>query len=108
MAVLGGVGSLSGALLGAVYVVGLPLIPGLRDVKFIDFLTSGLGLLLVLNFLPGGLAEGMFRIRDQILRAVAKRRGIHVPSLVADALVVETAQSEHVLEDAIEHEHELD
>ena len=107
MAVLGGVGSLSGALLGAAYVVGLPLLPGLRDVKFIDFLTSGLGLLLVLNFLPGGLAEGMFRMRDQLLRRVAARRGILVPSLVADALVVETADTETIVEEAAE-ERELD
>jgi branched-chain amino acid transport system permease protein len=104
MAVIGGVGSLSGAVLGALYVVGLPLIPGLRDVKFVDVLTSGIGLLLLLNFLPGGLSEGMYRLRDMALRKVAARRGIHVPSLVADALVVETAEDEHVLEDAVEHE----
>jgi branched-chain amino acid transport system permease protein len=102
MAVLGGVGSLSGAMLGAAYVVGLPLLPGLRDIQFIDFLTSGLGLLLVLNFLPGGLAEGMFRVRDQLLRRVATRRGIVVPSLLADSLVVETADTEHVVEEAAE------
>jgi ABC-type branched-subunit amino acid transport system permease subunit len=106
MAVLGGVGSLSGALLGAVYLVGLPLLPGLRDVKFIDFLTSGLGLLLVLNFLPGGLAEGMFRIRDSILRRIAARHGLIVPSLVADSLVVETSATEHVVAEAAE-EHDL-
>jgi branched-chain amino acid transport system permease protein len=102
MAVLGGVGSLSGAILGAVYVVGLPLLPGLRDVKFIDFLTSGLGLLLVLNFLPGGLAEGMFKLRDMVLRRVASKHNVIVPSLVADSLVVETSDTEHVVEDALE------
>jgi branched-chain amino acid transport system permease protein len=102
MAVLGGVGSLSGALLGAAYVVGLPLVPGLRDIRFIDFLTSGLGLLLVLNFLPGGLAEGVFRVRDQLLRRVAARHNIVVPSLIADTLVVETADTEHVVAEAAE------
>jgi branched-chain amino acid transport system permease protein len=107
MAVLGGVGSLSGAILGAIYVVLLPLLPGLRDVKFIDFLTSGLGLLLVLNFLPGGLAEGMFKLRDMILRRVAANHNIVVPSLVADSLVVETAETEHVVEEAAE-EHEVE
>ena len=89
MAVIGGVGSIPGALLGAAYVVGLPLLPGLRDVDFIEVLTSGLGLLLLLNFLPGGLAEGMYSIRDSFLRKVAARRGIHVPSLVADSRVEE-------------------
>jgi len=107
MAVLGGVGSISGALLGAVYVIGLPLLPGLRNVQFIDFLTSGLGLLLVLNFLPGGLAEGVFRLRDMALRKIADRHGILVPSLVADTLVVETASTEHVVTEAAE-DRELD
>jgi len=102
MAVLGGVGSLSGALLGAAYVVGLPLLPGLSHVQFIDFLTSGLGLLLILNFLPGGLAEGVFKLRDMGLRKVAERHGIVVPSLLADTLVVETSEMEHVVGDAAE------
>jgi hypothetical protein len=61
----------------------------LRDIDQIQLLTSGLGLLLILNFLPGGLAEGMFRLRDSWLRRVALRRNIHVPSLIADSLVEE-------------------
>jgi branched-chain amino acid transport system permease protein len=87
LTVIGGIGSLPGALLGAAFVEGIPLLPGLRDVDQIRLLTSGLGLLLILNFLPGGLAEGMFRIRDTLLRRVALRRNIHVPSLIADSLV---------------------
>lgn len=84
MTVIGGMGALPGALLGAAYVVGVPLLPGLRDVRLIEFLTSGLGLLLLLLVLPGGLAEGAYRLRDGLLRRVATRRGILVPSLVAD------------------------
>ncbi|MEY2450628.1 MAG: branched-chain amino acid transport system permease protein livM [Acidimicrobiaceae bacterium] len=87
LTVIGGIGSLPGALLGAAFVEGLPLLPGLRDIDQIRLLTSGLGLLFILNFLPGGLAEGMFRVRDRFLRAVAVRRNIHVPSLIADSLV---------------------
>ena len=34
--------------------------------------------------LPGGLAQAMYRVRDSLLRRVADRRGLHVPSLVAD------------------------
>lgn len=87
MTVIGGVGALPGALLGAVYVVGMPLIPGLRDIQLVEFLTSGLGLLLLLLVMPGGLAEGAYRLRDSLLRRVAARRGLHVPSLVADSRV---------------------
>ena len=89
LAVIGGIGSLPGAILGAAFVVGIPLLPGLRDINQIQLLTSGLGLLLILNFLPGGLAEGMFQLRDKWLRRIALKRNIHVPSLIADSLVEE-------------------
>src|SRR3954469_16215621 len=89
LAVIGGIGSLPGAILGAVFAEGLPLLPGLRDVEQIRLLTTGLGLLFILLFLPGGLAEGMYRVRDKLLRAVALRRNIHVPSLIADSFVEE-------------------
>jgi branched-chain amino acid transport system permease protein len=99
LTVIGGIGSLPGAILGAVFVVGLPLLPGLRDVDQIQLLTSGLGLLLILNFLPGGLAEGLFRVRDSWLRRIALRRNIHVPSLIADSRVEEAEQvaEEHAI-----------
>jgi branched-chain amino acid transport system permease protein len=87
LTVIGGIGSLPGAILGAVFVIGIPLLPLLRDIKQIELLTSGLGLLLILLFLPGGLAEGMFRVRDNLLRRVARRRNLHVPSLIADSRV---------------------
>jgi len=89
LTVIGGIGSLPGAILGAVFAEGLPLLPGLRDIQQIRLLTTGLGVLLVLLFLPGGLAEGMYRVRDKFLRRVALKRNIHVPSLIADSLVEE-------------------
>lgn len=89
LTVIGGIGSLPGAILGAVFAEGLPLLPGLRDIQQIRLLTTGLGVLLILLFLPGGLAEGMYRIRDKLLRRVASKRNIHVPSLIADSLVEE-------------------
>jgi branched-chain amino acid transport system permease protein len=107
MAVIGGVGSLAGAMLGAVYVVGMPLIPGLRDIELIEVLTSGLGLLILLNFLPGGLAEGMFRTRDTLLRKVADRRGLYVPSLVADVRQ-EAERDEEQLTEELTHRVEED
>ena len=80
MVVIGGLGSLPGAILGAVYV---------RSVEFFigggwALLASGGGILLILLVLPGGLGAGVYRVRDEILRWVAKRRGIVVPSLLAD------------------------
>jgi ABC-type branched-subunit amino acid transport system ATPase component/ABC-type branched-subunit amino acid transport system permease subunit len=86
MTVIGGISSLAGAVLGAVFVKGVPMLPLLRDVENIELLSSGLGLLAVLLILPGGLAEGCFRLRDRFLRAVAVKHGLHVPSLLADSL----------------------
>ena len=41
-------------------------------------------MLLVLWIIPGGLADIVYRVRDAGLRWTAERRGIVVPSLVAD------------------------
>jgi branched-chain amino acid transport system permease protein len=86
MTVIGGMGSITGAILGAVYIVGVPLLPGLRSIDNIELLSSGLGLLVLLYFVPGGLAELLYRGRDTWLRQVAARRGMRVPSLIADGL----------------------
>jgi branched-chain amino acid transport system permease protein len=87
MVVIGGIGSLPGAVLGVVFVLGVPLLPGLRSVDQIDTLVSGFGVLAVLLVFPGGLSQLVYGQRDTFLRWVAARRGIHVPSLVADSLV---------------------
>jgi hypothetical protein len=45
----------------------------------------------LLMFLPGGLGELVFRARDRLLRMAADRRGLLVPSLVADRRMAEGA-----------------
>ncbi len=106
MVVIGGAGSIAGAILGAVYVVGLPLMPVLREFEQIELLVSGVGLLLLLLFLPGGLIEGVYKVRDNLLRRVAAEHGIHVPSLVADSLVQDDGHLDpaevEMLEDLVE------
>ena len=62
MVVIGGLGSVPGAVLGAVYLVGLPAIFGTTPT--IEFLTSGLGLIAFILYLPGGLAEVLHRLGD--------------------------------------------
>ena len=77
MVVIGGVASLPGALLGAVYVESVQyfLSGGLQ------LLATGGGLLVLLMVVPGGLGELMFGVRDRLLRMLARRRGLSVPSL---------------------------
>jgi len=62
MVVVGGLDSIAGAVLGALYAVGLPALFGTTPT--IEFLVSGIGLLAFILYLPGGLAEVMHRIGD--------------------------------------------
>ncbi len=71
MVVIGGLGSVAGAVLGAVYVVGMPAALGASDT--VALLTSGMGLLLLLLYLPSGLAGGLISARDALLRWAAAR-----------------------------------
>jgi ABC-type branched-subunit amino acid transport system permease subunit len=78
--VIGGLGSISGAVLGALYVQGAQyLLP-----EWARFLATGVGMLLLLIAFPGGLSQVAYGVRDRLLRRVADRRGLLVPSLVAD------------------------
>ncbi len=62
MVVIGGLGSVPGAVLGSVYLVGLPAIFGTTST--IQFITGGFGLLAFILYLPGGLAEVLHRFGD--------------------------------------------
>jgi branched-chain amino acid transport system permease protein len=103
MVVVGGLGSIGGAVVGAVYVFGAQyfLPPGGWS-----FLATGAGMLLVLLIMPGGLGAAFGDARDGLLRWYARRRNIRVPSLVADTRVVEApipAGEAVVIENAVEY-----
>jgi branched-chain amino acid transport system permease protein len=72
MVVLGGMGSLWGAVAGAVFLTGLPEV--LRAVEDYDILLYGGLLILCMMFLPGGLAEGAERL-VRAVRALLAGRG---------------------------------
>ena len=82
MVVLGGLTTLPGALLGTGV---LAFFEYGRFSQSTQFLASGVGVLVILLALPGGLAQLLYGGRDALLRKVAERRGLHVPSLVADS-----------------------
>jgi branched-chain amino acid transport system permease protein len=102
VAVIGGLTSLPGAIIGAVWVEGIPFL--FNGDPIIRLLTSSVGLLALLLFIPGGLSELFYTNRDAFLRWVAKRNGVHVPSLVADSLVTTGATDEHAISEAADHE----
>jgi branched-chain amino acid transport system permease protein len=64
MVVIGGLGSVEGAVLGALYLVGLPA--ALGSTSTIQFITSGFGVLVFLLYLPGGLADLLHRAGDGV------------------------------------------
>jgi len=98
MVVIGGLGSLSGALIGAFYVEGAKyFLPGNWAL-----LASGAGLLLVLMILPGGIGAALADVRDGYLRWVARRRNLLVPSLLADRKADPVEISPEVAEAAVE------
>jgi len=83
MVVIGGLTSVSGAVVGAVV---------LRSAQYLiggglQLIVTGTGVLLLLLVFPGGLGQLVQRVRDSLLRLVARRRSIEVPSLVADRRV---------------------
>jgi ABC-type branched-subunit amino acid transport system ATPase component/ABC-type branched-subunit amino acid transport system permease subunit len=67
---------------------------------FLDVWILPASALIVLNFLPGGLGDGLYRLRDGWLRRLAARHDIVVPSLLADKRVeeAEVAREEVALE----------
>jgi ABC-type branched-subunit amino acid transport system ATPase component/ABC-type branched-subunit amino acid transport system permease subunit len=79
-AVIGGLGSVVGPALGALFVRGLPTI--FNDTAEIRLLTSSIGLLILLMYFPGGLLQIFYRFRDAILEWADSRlaeRGVEAP-----------------------------
>ncbi len=71
MVVIGGLGTLIGPVLGALWVVGLPAF--FPDNELVPLFASSIGLLVIVMYLPGGFAELGYRARDGLL-AWAERR----------------------------------
>lgn len=80
IAVIGGISVLSGPLIGALFVMGVP--------TFVPLDTAGLaatsfGQLLIIMYLPKGLVQIVVPLRDRIARALGRRAGIDVDAAYA-------------------------
>jgi ABC-type branched-subunit amino acid transport system ATPase component len=64
-AVIGGLGSIAGPVVGALWVRGLPVLFG--DTTQVRLFTSSIGLLILLMYFPGGLMQIAYSIRDGVL-----------------------------------------
>lgn len=65
MAVIGGLGSVAGGVIGALWVIGLPAF--FPDSSAVPLLTSGVGLLVLLLYFPGGLVQLAYGVRDAVV-----------------------------------------
>ena len=79
MVVIGGLGSIAGPLLGAGFLAAVEL----AYPAFVVPATAA-GVIGILVLAQGGLSEIVFRVRDTVLRRIAVKNRIVVPSLVAD------------------------
>jgi len=87
IAIIGGIGSIAGALVGAIFVLGLPALIG--ETETVRLLTGGVGLLAVLMIEPGGLLE----LSRKGAAAIARRIGL-APQLAIAAESAETVAAE--------------
>ena len=84
-AVLGGVSSVAGALIGSLYYNLTNFFTITNPIFLTLFRTSGSFFVLLLLFVsPGGAIALLNRLRDGVLKIIAQRRQIIVPSLFAD------------------------
>lgn len=81
LAVIGGINSPGGALLGAAY--GQIVAEYLRSTQILITLADLMPLIILFSA-PGGVISLVTQVRDSVLRIVAQRRQIVVPSLFAD------------------------
>jgi len=71
VAVVGGIGSITGAILGTLVIVALPLVFDGTDQ--VELFASGFGMLIVLLYFPSGLISILHAFRDNLLGWIARR-----------------------------------
>jgi ABC-type branched-subunit amino acid transport system ATPase component/branched-subunit amino acid ABC-type transport system permease component len=101
MGVIGGLGSVPGAVIGAAYLTFVDYSSFTRE-PMSRFLASGVGVLIILLVFPAGLGGVLYSVRDRVLRRIARMRGVVVPSLLADVRVEDVTAAQPVLGE-IEH-----
>ena len=92
-------GSLSGAVVGALWVIGLPAFWPSNEL--VPLFTSSIGLLIILLYIPGGFVQIGYYARDSLLRWVDKRMGPADTTKTVDRATGVAARSVTPLEPAV-------
>ena len=74
MAVIGGLGSVVGPVLGAFWVRGLPTF--FSDNALVGLVTSSVGFLIMLMYFPGGFVQVAYKVRDAAIDRAERRHGV--------------------------------
>ena len=81
MTVIGGISLLSGPIIGALFIIGVPAFLPLDSA---GLAASALGQLLIIMYLPAGLGGLAEPLRDKIVKALGRRAGIDVDAAYDD------------------------
>ena len=100
MAVLGGLQILVGPLIGVLYIFGLPDLVGSRF-DSIALAGSTIGWLLLILYVPGGIAQLLEGLRDRLADALAAAAGIDVATARADPSTAGAASRPQVRVEAL-------
>ncbi len=94
MVVIGGMGSVTAAVIGALWVIGIPALAPNNEV--LGLLTSSIGLLAVLLYFPRGLMQVAYDARDAFLTWADRRYGKEpAPTAVAAPTPAPVLEPEH-------------
>ncbi len=90
-AIIGGLGSVAGPILGALWIRGIPqIIPEELD-DLVRLLTSSIGLLVLLMYFPGGLLQIVYSIRDKLLERADRKMAVREAVAADGSSTVEEA-----------------
>ena len=88
-AIIGGLGSVAGPILGALWIRGIPqIIPEELD-DLVRLLTSSIGLLVLLMYFPGGLLQIVYSIRDKLLERADRKMAVREAAAAGGSSTVE-------------------
>ena len=96
VAVVGGIASITGAILGTIVIVALPLL--FDGTKQVELFASGVGMLIVLLYFPGGLISILHAGRDALLDGIA-RRTKWTPTVRSTTAAVDSLSTTRPLDD---------
>jgi ABC-type branched-subunit amino acid transport system ATPase component/ABC-type branched-subunit amino acid transport system permease subunit len=96
VAVVGGIGSITGAVLGTLLIIAVPLF--FDGTKQVELFASGFGMLIVLLYFPSGLISIVHTGRDNLLNWIARRSNWTPPVRKEGAAVASLGTGKQVQE----------